>query len=140
MNGPEEKKMARNDTCKCDCTLPGPCFYCQLFFLLLLTKRKQINKLPKMKRWQETIHVNVTVLLQLLSKFRCQHLVHFWWEIAQCIGQSFLKEKTILKKKVKQQSWLDSSFFKESLPLGNFYDKRFHTFFERGKYSVLNWA
>ena len=78
-------------------------FHCQLHFLLSLAKRKQVNKLPKMKRWQETIHVNVTVLLQLLSKFRYQHLVHFWWEIAQCIGQSFLKEKrgkTILKNKV----------------------------------------
>ena len=51
------------------------------------------------------------------------------------------KEKNNLrKKKVKQQSWLVSRFFKESLRLGNFYSKLFHTFFERRKYSVLNWA
>ena len=41
------------------------------------------------------------------------------------------KEKTILKKKVKQQSWLVSRFFKESLRLGNFYSKRSHIFLNK---------
>jgi uncharacterized protein YecA (UPF0149 family) len=30
------------------------------------------ESLQNRKRWQETIHVNVTVLLQLFSKFHCQ--------------------------------------------------------------------
>ena len=39
------------------------------------------------------------------------------------------EKKTILEKKIKQQSWLVSRFFKESLRLGNFYSKRFRTLF-----------
>ena len=48
------------------------------------------------------------------------------------------KEKTIMKKKSETTKLVSQQFFKESLPLENFYSKRFHTFFERGKYSVLS--